>query len=77
MTQLKYKVKIDPLVYLENWQIQSQVEILRNLFKLRDKQGHVSLYLLKRINDQGKELQRTLEFYHINKHWTEFINGDY
>ena len=42
MTQLKYRVKIDPLIYLENWKIQAQVNRLRNLVQLRDKQGHVS-----------------------------------
>ena len=50
---------------------------LRNLVQLRDKQGHVSLYLLKKVTEEGKELQRALYFYGIDKHWTEFINGDY
>ena len=77
MTQLKYRVKIDPLIYLENWKLQAQVSRLRNLVQLRDKQGHVSLYLLKKVTEEGKELQRALYLYGIDKHWTEFINGDY
>jgi len=77
MTQLKYRVKIDPLIYLENWKLQAQVNRLRNLIQLRDKQGHVSLYLLKKVTEEGKELQRALYFHGIDKHWTEFINGDY
>ena len=77
MTQLKYKIKIDPLIYLENWKIQAQVSRLRNLVQLWDKQGHVSLYLLKKVIEEGKELQRTLHFYDIDKHWTKFINEDY
>ena len=77
MTQLRYKIKVDPLIYLENWKIQSEVKRLRHLVTLRDKQGHVSLYLLKKVNEQGKELQRTLDFYQVKKHWTEFLdNGD-
>ena len=57
MTQLKYKIKVDPLIYLKNWKLQAQVNRLRNLVQLRDKQEHVSLYLLKKVTEEGKELQ--------------------
>ena len=77
MTQLKYQVKINHLIYLENQKIQAQVNRLRNLVQLRDKQGHVSLYLLKKVMEEGKKLQRAFYFYGIDKHWTEFINEDY
>ena len=77
MTQLKFQAKIDPLIYLENWKLQTQVNKLRNLVQLRDKKEHVSLYLLKKVTEKGKELQRALYFYGIDKHWIEFINGDY
>ena len=69
----RFNVKIDPLIYLENWQIQSQVEIIRHLIELKEKQGVVTLQLLKRVKEEGESLQRTLQFYGIKLHWTELI----
>ena len=72
MPRKRVNVKVDPIDYLYYQQLTLRVETLRSLMN-KQKDGYISLSLLKRVNEEAKDFQRFLEFHNVKKDWIEFI----
>jgi len=57
-----------------SYQLELRVQQLNHLFKLQEKQGYISLYVLKRVQEEAEDFQKFLQYHGYTNHWTDFLD---